>query len=201
MRFVCRIRSWTRLSRSRESRRPSSSSGLGGTTMAQTRGSPRFQAISVRRSVSPSIASVLARRWRRGAATDAGSTTWLSTPRPASSRCTQKPSKPASWMLTTSTAPRPRCSALALRRARSSSRAAPSPPATVCFDILPLPGDRDVTSQVEPLSSSGTKSLASSGGLATASWARWSVTTDIGRLHEGRLPAAITYQGRPPSPA
>ena len=37
-----------------------------------TRGSPRCQAISVRSSVSPSIASVLARRWRRGTAIDAG---------------------------------------------------------------------------------------------------------------------------------
>ena len=36
------------------------------------------QAISVRSSVTPSIASVLARRWRRGTAIDAGSTTWLS---------------------------------------------------------------------------------------------------------------------------
>jgi hypothetical protein len=40
--------------------------------MAQTRGSPRCQAISVRSSVSPSIASVLARRWRRGTAIDVG---------------------------------------------------------------------------------------------------------------------------------
>src|SRR5580692_7030389 len=51
-----------------------------------TRGSPRRQAISVRSSVSPSIASVLARRWRRGTAIDAGSTTWLSTPLASSKR-------------------------------------------------------------------------------------------------------------------
>ena len=59
---------------------------VGGTVMAQTRGSPRCQAISVRSSVSPSIASVLARRWRRGTAIDAGSTTWLSTPLASSKR-------------------------------------------------------------------------------------------------------------------
>src|ERR1700737_1230120 len=66
------MRSRSSVARSRETRRQSSSLGLGGTVMAQTRGSPRCQAISVRRSVSPSIASVLARRWRRGTAIDAG---------------------------------------------------------------------------------------------------------------------------------
>src|ERR1700731_2105035 len=72
------MRSRSSVARSRETRRQSSSLGLGGTVMAQTRGSPRCQAISVRSSVSPSIASVLARRWRRGTEIDAGSTTWLS---------------------------------------------------------------------------------------------------------------------------
>src|SRR5215471_16902190 len=62
MRFVCRMRSWSSFARSRVIRRRSSSLGLGGTVMAQTRGSPRCQAINVRSSVSPSIASVLARR-------------------------------------------------------------------------------------------------------------------------------------------
>src|SRR5215472_4014175 len=71
MRFVCRMRSCSSFARSRVIRRRSSSLGLGGTVMAQTRGSPRCQAINVRSSVSPSIASVLARRWRRGRAIDA----------------------------------------------------------------------------------------------------------------------------------
>src|SRR5947209_18088360 len=71
------MRSRSSVARSREIRRRSSSLGLGGTVIAQTRGSPRCQAINVRSSVSPSIASVLARRWRRGTAIDAGSTTWL----------------------------------------------------------------------------------------------------------------------------
>src|ERR1700737_1751690 len=50
------MRSRSSVARSRETRRQSSSLGLGGTVMAQTRGSPRCQAISVRSSVSPSIA-------------------------------------------------------------------------------------------------------------------------------------------------
>ena len=75
MRFVCRIRSCNSIARSRHTRRRSSSSGVGGTTIAQTRGSPRVHASSVLRSVSPSIASVLARRRRLGTAMDAGSTT------------------------------------------------------------------------------------------------------------------------------
>src|SRR5438270_10761198 len=86
MRFVCRMRSRSSVARSRETRRRSSSFGVGGTGRAQTRGSPRCQAISVRSSVSPSIASVLARRWRRGTAIDAGPTTWLSTPLGSSKR-------------------------------------------------------------------------------------------------------------------
>jgi hypothetical protein len=45
---------------------------LGGMTMEQTRGSPRFQAIRTRSSVSPSIASLFGRRYRRGTATDPG---------------------------------------------------------------------------------------------------------------------------------
>ena len=100
IRLVCWIRSVMSVCRSRDSRRRSSSSGLGGTTIEQTRGSPRFQAISVRSSVSPSIRSLLALRLRRGTATEAGSTTWLSTPFFSSIRCNEKPSRPASWIAT-----------------------------------------------------------------------------------------------------
>jgi hypothetical protein len=46
-----------------------------GPPMAHTRGSPRLQASNVRSSVSPSIASVFARRRRRGTAIEAASTT------------------------------------------------------------------------------------------------------------------------------
>jgi hypothetical protein len=53
------------VARSRETRRQSSSLGLGGTVMAQTRGSPRCQAISVRRSVRSLVGPsfVLPSRW------------------------------------------------------------------------------------------------------------------------------------------
>src|SRR5215813_15400824 len=50
MRLVCRMRSCSSFARSRVIRRRSSSLGLGGTVMAQTRGSPRCQAINVRSS-------------------------------------------------------------------------------------------------------------------------------------------------------
>ena len=66
----------------------------------------------------------------------------------SSSRCTQKPSLPASWMTTTSAFLPADCSTLPRRRA---SRAAPSPAATECFDIVRLPGASDVTSQVDRL--------------------------------------------------
>ena len=42
--------------------------------------------------------SVLARRLRREGATEAASTTWLSMPSRASTRWSQKPSSPASWI-------------------------------------------------------------------------------------------------------
>ena len=52
-------------SRSRCARRASSSASLGTGTIEQTRGSPRSHAINVRKSISTSITSVLARRARR----------------------------------------------------------------------------------------------------------------------------------------
>ena len=71
----------------------------------------------------------------------------------SSSRCTQKPSLPASWMTTTSTdAPSGRAT-LPRRRASRASSAAPSPAATECFDILAPPGASDVASQADRLSS------------------------------------------------
>jgi hypothetical protein len=67
MRLTCRIRSFVRASRSRETRRRSSFSGVGALTIAHTLGSPRIYASRVRSSISPSIRSVLTRRARRGA--------------------------------------------------------------------------------------------------------------------------------------
>jgi hypothetical protein len=91
-------RSASTVLRSRQIRRRSSSWGVGGLTMARTRGSPRLYAKSVRTRVSRSIVSVLARRRRREVKIDAGSATWLSMPSLSSTRWIQKPSSPASWI-------------------------------------------------------------------------------------------------------
>ncbi len=61
-----------------------------------SRGSPRLNAVSVRSNSSPSIVSVFARRWRRGTAIEAASTTWLSIPFAARTRWIQNPSNPIS---------------------------------------------------------------------------------------------------------
>src|SRR3984893_12608892 len=176
------MRSRSSVARSRKTRRQSSSLGLGGTVMAQTRGSPRCQAISVRSSVSPSIASVLARRWRRGTAIEAGSTTWLSTPLASSKRWIQKPSSPTSWIATTLTGAAMRCSARVFNRARRSSSLRPSPPTSVCLDIFLLPGASDVATQVERLSSKETNKVAESPRMAVRSGNGRSVLSCIGRF-------------------
>jgi hypothetical protein len=67
---------------------------------------------------------------------------------------------PASWTTTTSTGPPADRSAFPRRRASKVSSAAPSPAATACLDILPLPGASDVTSQVDRLSSRDAYSVA-----------------------------------------
>ena len=101
MRLTCRTRSCSRVARSRDVRRRSSCSGVGATTIVQTRGSPRRQpAVSGARLAIDRVGlrAPLPSRLQR---TDAGSTTWLSMPFASSSRCTEKPSRPASWMTTT----------------------------------------------------------------------------------------------------
>ncbi|SFH49075.1 hypothetical protein SAMN05216459_1392 [Ensifer sp. OV372] len=101
MRLTWKTRSAIRVFRSRPIRRLSSSSGVRSLTIEQARGSPRFHAIRARISVSPSMRSVFARRWRRGMAMDAASTMWLSIQASLlSTRPNQKPSSPASWMIT-----------------------------------------------------------------------------------------------------
>jgi hypothetical protein len=115
------------LARSREIRRWSSCSGDGVATIAQTRGSPRFQASRVRSKVSPSMASVFARRRRRGTAIDAASTNWLSIRFASSRRCTQKPSNLASWTTTIPTGAPATCSALVRKRASRPSNPGRSP--------------------------------------------------------------------------
>src|SRR4051812_18144037 len=99
IRLACATRSATSVLRSRQSLRRSSSSGLGALTMVQTRGSPRLYAKSVRSSASPWMRLVFARRRRREVKIEAASTTWLSMPACSSTRCTQKPSRPASRMV------------------------------------------------------------------------------------------------------
>lgn len=166
MRLVRRVRSLTSVARSRVSRRRSSSATLGGLTIEHTRGSPRRQARSVRNSVWPSIVSLFARRLRRGIATEAASTTWLSMPLASSTRCSQKPSSPASWMLTTFTGRPSRLSAFALSSPSSFSRPALSPPSNQRFENFSLPGISHVASHFEGLSSKDTATTPSSPRMA-----------------------------------
>ncbi len=87
--------------------------------------------------------------------------------------------------MTTSLAEAPvRSSVLALRRARRSRSAGPSPPVTECFDIFSLPGDRDVTSQRDRLNSRETKIASGSVREAVLFWSEW-LGVHIGRLLEG----------------
>ena len=172
MRLVIAIRSRISTARSRTTRRRSSSCGFGGRTIEHTRGSPRRHASNVRSSVSPSMPSLLPRRRRRGTATEAASTTWLSMPFASSSRCSQKPSSPASSIATTRTGPPTCSSACRRRRPRSASSAATSPAATMCFDIFSLPGSSEVTSHFERLSSKDTATMPFSTAVAARAFGR-----------------------------
>jgi hypothetical protein len=78
IRFTCRVRSITSASRSRVNRRSSSSAGVGGRTIEQTRRPPRARSISVSSSFSTSIRSVFACRLRLFTAIEAASTTCVS---------------------------------------------------------------------------------------------------------------------------
>ena len=62
IRLTCLTRSPISVRRSRQTRRRSSSCGVGALAIEHTRGSPRLKAIRVRTRVSPSIRSVFARR-------------------------------------------------------------------------------------------------------------------------------------------
>src|ERR1700751_218668 len=96
MRLTRRMRSLTRHSRSRLGRLASSSASVGTRTMLQWPRSPRSQPRNPRLSNSVSSRSVLARRCSRDTATLEGWITCASTPRAASQRASQKPSRPAS---------------------------------------------------------------------------------------------------------
>src|SRR5215204_454825 len=158
MRLTCWTRSAVRTSRSRRIRRRSSSCGAGALTIAHTRGSPRLEASRARTRASPSILSVFARRRRREVAIEAGSTTWLSIPSCCRTRWIQNPSSPASWMTMMGKTCPVRARAFSLSWDKRARRAAMSPLGTECFDIVsPLPGAREVMTQVERLSSRETK--------------------------------------------
>src|SRR5215467_6596941 len=85
-------------------------------------------------------------------------------------------------MVTTLTGAAMRCSALVFNRARRSSSLRPSPPTSVCFDILSLPGASAVATQVERLSSNETNKVAQSPRLQVCSGAGRVVAYCIGRL-------------------
>src|SRR5690348_2065558 len=158
IRLTCLTRSPISVRRSRQTRRRSSSCGVGALAIEHTRGSPRLKAIRVRTRVSPSIRSVFARRRRREVRIEAGSTTWLSIPSDCSTRWIQKPSKPASWMTMIGKSRLVRAAALRLSSANRCSSPDTSLAGTECLDIFsPAPGDREVISQVLRDSSIETK--------------------------------------------
>jgi hypothetical protein len=87
-----------------------------------------------------------------------GSTTWLSIPSASSTRWIQKPSSPASWMTMIGKLFPIRASAFRLSSANRVSMPATSSAATACLDIFsPAPGDGEVISHFERLSSNETK--------------------------------------------
>ena len=96
MRLTIRVRSPTRLSRSRLGRLASSSSAEGTATIPQCPRSPRSQPRNTRISIAVSSRSVFARLCSREIATLVGWMTWTSIPRERSHRASQKPSRPAS---------------------------------------------------------------------------------------------------------
>ena len=158
IRLTCSTRSAVSILRSRQIRRRSSSCGVGARTMAHTRGSPRLYASNARTKASPSILSVFARRRRRDVAIEAASTTWLSIPSSWSKRWIQNPSRPASCITMIGTTCPLRTCAFSESRENRARSLATSPLRTVCFDIFsPPPGDNDVISQVDRLSSNETK--------------------------------------------
>ena len=123
IRFTMRVRSPTRLSRSRFGRRASSSSSVGTAAMLQWSGSPRSQPRKARLSSSVSSRSVLARRCSRETATLVGWMTWASTSRARSQRASQKPSRPASKATAMRLTVRPALAASSRQRCSSRSSA------------------------------------------------------------------------------
>jgi hypothetical protein len=95
-RLMMRVRSATRLSRSRPRRLASSSASEGTATIEQYLRLPRSQPNRTRSSISVSSRSILARRCSPDTATLVEWMTWASMPRTRSQRASQKPSRPDS---------------------------------------------------------------------------------------------------------
>ena len=121
-----RVRSPTRLSRSRLGRLASSSSRVGIAAMLQWSGSPRSQPRKARLSSSVSSRSVFARRCSRETATLVGWMTWASMPRARSQRASQKPSRPASKATAMRVIVRPALAASSRQRCEQRSSASSS---------------------------------------------------------------------------
>src|SRR6476469_9511599 len=90
---------------------------------------------------------------------------------------------------------------LSLSRENRAHSPATSPLRTVCFDIFSLPpGDNDVTSQVDRLSSNETKIAPRSVRIAVGAWGR-SVTICMGRLQsESGSNLTLLERRSPPIP-
>src|SRR3954452_23518026 len=113
-------------------------------------------------------------------------------PLSTSRRCTQKPSRPASWITTTLTDLPSRRSAVSRSFPSSVSSPGPSPAVTTRFEIRSSPGELVATSQDLRLSSSAANTILSSDPVVVGTgWPR--SVQDIGRLHECDW-ATVFYQ-------
>jgi hypothetical protein len=83
------------------------------------------------------------------------------------------------------------CSALVRKRASRLSNPAPSTAGIKCFDIVTLPGDSEVTSQVDWLNSSDAYSVATRCSTSANSFMGWG----IGFLHA--MPMTTSHRTKP----
>ena len=160
IRLMMRVRSPTRLSRSRLGRLASSSSIVGTATILQWPGSPRSQPRNTRSSNAVSSRSVFARLCSRETATLVGWMTWASTPCKRSQRASQKPSRPASKAIATRLIVRPDFVASAFQR--SNRRSNPDTSGAIFFNgCRSIPGTMAATSQLDRLNSMTAMSVPS----------------------------------------
>lgn len=158
MRLTMRVRSPTRLSRSRLGRLASSSSSVGIVTIPQCPRSPRSQPRKTRISIAVSKRSVFARRCSRDTATLVEWMTCISMPRACSHRASQNPSRPASKAKAIRSIVLPALAASS--RQRSTSRSNASGSGSIFFSgWRSTPGRRPATSQLASLISTTTVML------------------------------------------